>query len=144
MVKNFVYPIHLQLSARNEDELRRQTDDLPTDFPLLESDGLFSSFDTFVYCATDSSGKLIGAIGCTDYKNYDSTQIHSILYFLFIHKDFRGKGIGSALLARLLEDASMRGVCCMKLVSVRDVYDAAIALYESRGFVVHNEFTNHD
>lgn len=50
-----------------------------------------------------------------------------------IRKDRRGKGLGSALLARLLEVAQERGVCHVFL-EVRPSNTAAGALYEAHGF----------
>lgn len=53
---------------------------------------------------------------------------------LAVKEEHRGRGIGSALLDRVLEDLGERGVDSLFL-EVRVSNDGALALYRSRGFV---------
>jgi GNAT superfamily N-acetyltransferase len=147
-VRDFVYSLHLQLSVRNEDELRRQTLDLPTDFPLLENAEMFSSSSSHVFLA-EHDGKLIGAVGMLDgEEEIDDSEdaecqgvIHSSLNFLFVDPEHRRRGLGTAFLQRIL---SLDGRRRVKLVSLRFIYDDAIRLYQSFGFTVFKEFKAHD
>ena len=62
---------------------------------------------------------------------YDQMEIANIA----VSPEFRGKGIGSMIMRRVLEEAREQG-CRSVILSVRESNKAAISLYERFGFVV--------
>lgn len=57
-----------------------------------------------------------------------------------VHHQYRGRGIGKALLARLLEHAQQQGISAVSLSVERD--NPALRLYGALGFVVAGEVGN--
>ena len=53
---------------------------------------------------------------------------------LFVRPEFRGKGIGLKLAARIIEDAKRIGYRAMRLDTITGHMNAAIAMYRSLGF----------
>lgn len=76
-----------------------------------------------------SDGRLVGYIGF--YRVLDEGFVTN----LAVHPDFRRKGVGRALLRRLISDCESLGVRTVSL-EVRESNAPAIALYLSEGFVV--------
>ena len=56
--------------------------------------------------------------------------IHDVV----IHSNFRGKGLGKALLERIIEESEIRGYCKLTL-EVREDNTSAMALYKNLGFI---------
>ena len=54
---------------------------------------------------------------------------------LYVRPAFRGKGIGEALVDRVIAEAKAIGYRKMRLDTIADRMQAAIALYRARGFV---------
>ena len=84
--------------------------------------------------AEDDSGQLAGFATYGIFRpgaGYTVTAEHSI----YIHKDFRGQGLGHELMRRLIETAARKGV--HSLVGVLDAGNtASIALHEKLGFTL--------
>ncbi len=71
--------------------------------------------------------------GCGALKHLDPS--HGELKAMRVHPDFRGTGIGSALLTHLLAEARARGYRRVSLETGRtEPFHPAHALYRSRGF----------
>jgi phosphinothricin acetyltransferase len=52
---------------------------------------------------------------------------------VYVHKDWRGRGVGTQLLAALIEEARRAGICVL-LARIAEGNPASIALHESQGF----------
>ena len=82
--------------------------------------------------AEDEAGRLAGFATYGAFRSgegYGPTAEHSI----YVHKDFRGQGLGRLLLSRLIDAAAQRQV--HSLIGVIDADNAAsIALHEKLGF----------
>lgn len=76
--------------------------------------------------ATDATGHLIG---------FSSVRPDGYLHCLFVHKDWQGKGIASALLAASEQYAREHGANCMK----SEVSITARPFFERRGYVVERQ-----
>ncbi len=63
----------------------------------------------------------------------------TVLTRLFVHPDFRGKGLGKELLNQLLRQASNEGAT-KALLQVDSKNAIAIALYRKMGFTLHHAF----
>lgn len=53
---------------------------------------------------------------------------------LYLKPETRGKGIGNALIARIIEDAKDNGYKTMRLDTIKEKMSKAVGLYESYGF----------
>jgi ribosomal protein S18 acetylase RimI-like enzyme len=96
--------------------------------------GLHNPDESFVLGAFSDAGRLVGIIGC--YRASKIKARHKAhIWGMFVAPDFRGQGIGRALLEETIERAAqMPGVRWLNLDVVAG-NDAARALYASRGFV---------
>jgi L-amino acid N-acyltransferase len=86
-----------------------------------------------VLVATTSSGEVIGWASLSawsDRKAYDATAEDSV----YVHPDAQGKGVGKALMARLLEHADRSGIHVV-VARVGGETPASVALHEACGFV---------
>lgn len=85
------------------------------------------------YVAARADGRLVGYAGITRLGRrapYEH-EVHTI----GVHPDYQGRGIGRRLLADLLDFADSAGPGGVVFLEVRTDNAAAIALYESVGFV---------
>lgn len=88
-------------------------------FKLIVSSGIFKSVE-ILQGARDASGKLVAFMGI----NGESLEM------LFVHGDFRGKGIGKMLLKSAIENIGV------KTVDVNQQNEAAIGFYRHFGFEI--------
>jgi len=137
--------LHLESSVRNETELHNQIKDLPTDFPALFSDELFSAETTRYWVAEAITGTgsgtgptIVGSIGLLDQTDEDANPVTHLNSFSVEHS-YRGKGLGRRLLHTALLDCVQRGVTRVQLLTLGDVLEPAVRLYASAGFVVVRE-----
>ena len=85
-----------------------------------------------VLCAVDAAGNLLGFSSYGTFRSWPAYK-YSVEHSVYVHKDHRGKGVGRALLSRLIEYA--RSQQYHLLVGGIDVANAAsIALHRTLGF----------
>ena len=84
------------------------------------------SFEVF-YCLVDQEM----VVGTVALKKIDERTVE--LKALYLHKDYRGKGLGSLLMSVSVNEAKSRGYKCIVLDSMLK-YEEAIRLYEKFGF----------
>lgn len=81
----------------------------------------------------DAAGVLLGFASYGRFREREAYK-YSVEHSLYVHRDHRGKGVGTALMQALIEAARARGVHV--LVGGIDVANAdSIALHERFGFV---------
>ena len=150
-VASFHIGIHLATTVRNPEEMRAQVADLPTDFPDLYDDDVFSRPGSVHLIAREGpTSRIIGCIGLRSPLPSppagEKNPSHWYLSYLSVAPECRGRGVGRALLLAVIRHAvrydreSGAGTSTsIKLLTLRDVYDPAIALYTSAGFLVDRE-----
>lgn len=72
----------------------------------------------------------------TTFVNYSTFKLKPYLYIhdVVIHDNFRGKGLGKAIIEKLIQISRERGYCKLTL-EVREDNPAALSVYKSFGFV---------
>ena len=86
-------------------------------------------------------GKVVGVLHQIFYLDFVDAGYNSHIVFLLVAEGYRGKGIGSKLLAKAIESGRERGAI---EVHVDTIYDEAAEFYRRRGFKddgVYLEFT---
>ncbi len=86
-----------------------------------------------IYAGLRIDGRLI-AVGRT--ANFEKW---TVLTRLFVHPDFRGKGLGKDLVINLLKAAAKQGAT-KALLQVDSKNENAIALYKKMGFTLHHAY----
>ena len=147
LIRDHLVPIHLKLSVRNEKELFDQTNELPDDFPALYSEELFlnDKITHYLVAVTNSvDNRIIGSIGILDdEKNYnnDVTTIKTAkLNSFFVSKEYQNMGIGQDLMNEALQQAKLRHIQRIEVLTMREVYDNAIQLYQKYGFTIFKDY----
>lgn len=87
---------------------------------------ILKAFEVF-YCLVDQ-GTVVGTVAL---KKIDETSVE--LKALYLHNDYRGKGLGSLLMSVSVNEAKTRGYKCILLDSMLK-YEDALRLYEKFGF----------
>ena len=96
--------------------------------------GLHNLAESFVLGAFSDAGRLVGMIGL--YRGAKIKARHkAFIWGMFVAPDYRGQGIGSALLVETIERASEMPDLRRLNLDVVVGNDAARALYVSHGFV---------
>jgi RimJ/RimL family protein N-acetyltransferase len=87
-----------------------------------------------IYLVAEEEGRIIGEINCKGGERW-ATQ-HIALIGMYIHKDWRGQGVGSTLMQHAIDWAKQSGLITRLelLVYARNV--SAIGMYEKHGFEV--------
>lgn len=166
-IKQFHVPIHLETSTRNEEERIVQESCLHEDFPALYSESDFE--ESMVWILRDEASNRI--VGCVDlyvspsiqtefqvfatlevaFQNRDE-EINSKLRngkqawirMLSVHPMYRKQGLGRYLLTVALEEARKQQVETVLLVTLPEVMQSAVKLYESEGFkLLERDRTTH-
>ncbi len=72
----------------------------------------------------------------TCFELFSTFKIKPYMYIhdVVIHSNFRGKGLGKALLERIIEESEIRDYCKLTL-EVREDNTSAMALYKNLGFI---------
>jgi len=70
--------------------------------------------------------------GCVALRQHDSDT--GEMKRLFLRPGFRGKGLGKALVVKIIDEAKLIGYKAMCLDTIPGKMDSAIALYEAMGF----------
>ena len=140
----------------------RQTADLSEDFPELFDDALWQAQaccswvveDDVIDEAAHEDGatglsssareirggqtKIIAAVGLSCGTKADDFRTGKITY-LYVDGCARRRGLGRGLLRLASAEAEDRGITELRLLTLRGVFDAALALYESESWVVESE-----
>jgi RimJ/RimL family protein N-acetyltransferase len=85
-----------------------------------------------VYGAFDA-GQLVGAAGL-NFERRTRTRHKATLFGMFVHPDFRGRGIAGALVRAVLAQARATPGIAVVQLTVTDTNAAALRLYERCGF----------
>jgi ribosomal protein S18 acetylase RimI-like enzyme len=97
--------------------------------------------DTTLYLGAFESGELVGMV--TFMRETGEKERHKgRIYGVYVSAAHRGKGIGRALVGRLIECAKSDGSLEQILLSVASSQTAAIGLYRSFGFVKYGTEPN--
>lgn len=110
----------------------------PTPWPFQAFERFVSEPGFIVACderSTGDDGGVMGYIVADSMPNHGNPIGH--VKDFAVHPDYRGNGIGSALLQRALSELSLQGVYTVKL-EVREGNTAAIGLYQQHGFELHH------
>ena len=83
--------------------------------------------------AESSAGDLLGFASFGTFRAWPAYK-YTVEHSLYVHRDHRGKGIGGALLRRLVEAATQRDYHLM-IGGIDMANSASIALHEKQGFV---------
>jgi phosphinothricin acetyltransferase len=83
--------------------------------------------------AVDNHGTLLGFASYGTFRAWPAYK-YTVEHSVYVHCDHRGRGIGQALLRRLIDEATMRQVHVM-VGGIDDGNAASIALHEALGFV---------
>lgn len=86
-----------------------------------------------IYAGLRVDGKLIAVGRAANFEKW------TVLTRLFVHPDFRGKGLGKDLVTQLLNAAERAGASKV-LLQVDSKNTAAIALYKKMGFSLHHAY----
>jgi len=152
-IKQFHVSNHLATSVRNEKEREVQEKDLPNDFPALYSDEEFSKGKVWI-ARDEQTNELIGCIslyvcqegeehmgaisGFVQVSNRSDDDMalgkKAWIHMLSVHPERRGKGLGRTLLNVALDEAKSQHVDRVLLITLPEVMQPAIKLYESVGF----------
>ncbi len=82
--------------------------------------------------AVDDAGRLLGFASYGPFRHFPAYK-YSVEHSVYVHKDHRGRGLGLALMRRLVEEATLRQV--HTLIGAVDASNAtSIALHEKLGF----------
>ncbi len=99
------------------------------DEELAELPGKYSPPDGRLYLAV-SGGKYAGCIGLRRFKDGVCEMKR-----LYVRPEFRGLGIGNALIEKIIADAKAIGYEKMRLETIKERMGKAVEIYEERGFV---------
>lgn len=92
--------------------------------------------DDFCLCA-EKDGKIIGAVWVRNIKGYGSLENVSIELAISLYKEYRGHGIGTELMKRMLGYLKNIGYSKLSLAVQKDNY--AYRMYLSLGFQIMSE-----
>eukprot|EP00798_Chlamydomonas_sp_ICE-L_P017830 gene17830-24213_t len=142
-VRKFVSDVHVDSSSYSPESRALQISELPTDFPELFDEELWRPFDTWV---SEISGApdLHGTVALHPCYEADAPTGCLTLAHFFVHESTRKQGLGTKLLRLAMAEAQARGAPCVRLLTLRGVYDPAIRLYAREGFAVRKEFDSPD
>jgi ribosomal protein S18 acetylase RimI-like enzyme len=93
----------------------------------------------FTIFALDSSNKEIAAFSVIEIIN---KKCQAVILALGVVKEFQGKGLGSVILQKSLEELTCCGVQQVDLI-VQKINDTAIKLYQKFGFIIKEELLNY-
>lgn len=94
----------------------------------------FAASENSVFLLAESAGRIIGLLNC---KGSSRKAIrHAVTLGMSVEQDWRGKGVGSQLMARAIEWAKSTGSIKRIELSAFERNTVAIHLYEKFGFVI--------
>jgi ribosomal protein S18 acetylase RimI-like enzyme len=96
--------------------------------------GEFAASDNSVFLLAEDNGHIIGYIDCKGFKR--QVLKHAVLIGMSVHKDWRGKGVGTMLMAHAIEWAKSTNIVKRMELSVYERNTPARHLYEKFGFQI--------
>lgn len=90
--------------------------------------------DNAIMLVADANGQLIALMHCRGGKRRAAR--HTASLGITVHRDWRGKGVGSAMMARLIEWATQNPVITRLELEVFTSNQPAIHVYEKFGFQI--------
>lgn len=138
-LRAFVCDSHVEASGYSPAARAAQIADLPSDFPDLYCENTWRARRRPVaWVAVDAIDRStwVGAVGLKPSASRDGGED---LSYLFVHPSRQRCGIGRALLTVAIDAARARAAVAIRLLTLPGVYDAALALYESAGFVPYRD-----
>lgn len=97
----------------------------------------YARSDNSIYLVAELGGKIIGTLNCRGSKRQAIR--HTVTLGMSVDPAWRGKGIGSLLMARAIEWAKGTGIVKRIELSVFAHNEAAIHLYRKFGFAVEGQ-----
>ena len=94
--------------------------------------------DDYCFCAEVDS-KIVGAVWVRNIKGYGNVDDRTPEFAISLYRDYRGQGIGTELMKKMLEHLSKRGYKKASLAVQKENY--AVNMYRSLGFLVVDENT---
>ncbi|WP_312453571.1 GNAT family N-acetyltransferase [Pseudescherichia sp.] len=82
---------------------------------------------------SEESGEITGYAAFGDWRAFDGFR-HTVEHSVYVHPDHQGKGLGQALMVRLIEEAKRIGKHVM-VAGIESQNAASIHLHEKLGFV---------
>ncbi|MEQ1407625.1 GNAT family N-acetyltransferase [Rhizobium sp. YS-1r] len=93
----------------------------------------------FPVLVAEVGGKVAGYASYGDWRAFDGYR-HTVEHSVYVHRDFRGSGIGRLLMQELIERAASNGVHVM-IAAIESENAASIRLHEKLGFRVAGKFS---
>jgi ribosomal protein S18 acetylase RimI-like enzyme len=90
--------------------------------------------DNSLFLVAEAEGRIVGALNCKG--GLRRATRHAVILGISIDKDWRGQGIGNALIAEAIEWAKGTGIVKRIELSVYARNETAIHLYEKHGFEI--------
>lgn len=94
--------------------------------------------DDYCFCAEVDS-KIVGAVWVRNIKGYGNVDDRTPEFAISLYRDYRGQGIGTELMKKMLEHLSKMGYKKASLAVQKENY--AVNMYRSLGFLVVDENT---
>lgn len=107
---------------------------------IEEEAGLLAKFaatDNSVYLVAEADRKIIGILNCQG--SYRKAIRHTVILSMSVDQDWRGKGIGSQLMAHAIDWAKGTGIVKRIELTVFARNTIAIRLYEKFGFEIEGK-----
>jgi ribosomal protein S18 acetylase RimI-like enzyme len=135
VLQSWVCNAHVTASGYNEESRIAQINDLADDFPELYSEEKWIALKKPSAWVIEDRNGWVAVAGL---KQSESKAGAEDLSYLFVAPEARRKGLGRTLLRTAKAVASTR-TSTLRLLTLPNVYDAAIGLYESEGFLQYRE-----
>jgi RimJ/RimL family protein N-acetyltransferase len=94
----------------------------------------YAAADNAVYLIAEADGKIIGSLNCRGGKR--SANRHNAALGIVVNKDWRDRGVGTALMERVIDWARASGVVTRLELEVFTDNGRAVHVYEKVGFQI--------
>ncbi len=103
-----------------------------------EEIGRYTQDSGNIYLAAEADGLLVGFCECENGSRRRTA--HTAMFSIFIRKEWRNKGVGRALLQRLIEWAAAHPVIEKLTLAVHSTNERALKLYNEFGFKTEGRY----